>query len=48
LRLLAWIEKIEGRKTLVHGEMYAGDTLTASCEGTFVQPRGGMLQLKPL
>ncbi|NND67047.1 MAG: PaaI family thioesterase [Halioglobus sp.] len=33
---------VDGRKNTIHGEMYAGDTLTASAEGLFVQPRGGM------
>jgi acyl-coenzyme A thioesterase PaaI-like protein len=46
LRLVAWVEKLEGRKTFVSGEMYAGDTLTASCEGIFVRPEGGMHQLQ--
>ena len=48
LRLEAWLEKIEGRKTIIKGEMYAGETLTASCEGLFVQPRGGMYKVKTL
>lgn len=46
LRLEAWVEKIEGRKTIIKGEMYAGETLTASCEGLFVQPKGGMYKVK--
>ncbi len=48
LRLEAWIEKIEGRKTMIAGEMYAGETLTATCKGIFIQPRGGMNRIKPL
>jgi hypothetical protein len=47
LRLEAWINKLQGRKTMVRGEMYAGDILTASCEGLFVQPRGGLQKIQP-
>ncbi len=42
LRLEAWLEKTEGRKTIVHAEMRAGEVLTASCEGLFIRPAGGM------
>ncbi len=48
LRLVARLQKIEGRKSIVVGEMYAGETLTASCEGIFVQPRGGIMKLRNL
>lgn len=48
LRMEAWLERIEGRKTIIKGEMHAGDTLTASCEGLFIQPRGGMAKVRPL
>ena len=37
---------IEGRKNFINGEMYAQDVLTASAEGLFVQPRGGMLAVQ--
>ena len=47
LRLEAWIEKLDGRKTMVRGEMYAGDIMTASCDGLFIQPRGGLGKIKP-
>jgi hypothetical protein len=47
LRLEAWIEKLDGRKTMVRGEMHAGDILTASCDGLFIQPRGGLGQIRP-
>ena len=36
LRLNGWVERIEGRKNILKGEMWAGDTLTATCECTFV------------
>jgi acyl-coenzyme A thioesterase PaaI-like protein len=39
LRLHADLQENVGRKTRVTGEMYAGDTLTASCEALFVRPR---------
>lgn len=42
LNLEGHLVKIEGRKTIMHGEMFADDVLTASCEGLFVQPRGGL------
>ena len=32
----------EGRKTLVKGEMRVGDVVTATCEGLFIRPSGGM------
>jgi acyl-coenzyme A thioesterase PaaI-like protein len=48
LRLEAWLQRVDGRKTVVRGEMYAGAVKTASCEGLFIQPRGGFKTLKPL
>lgn len=36
LRLEGWVEKIEGRKNFLVSEMWAGDTLTARCEGIFI------------
>lgn len=42
LQLRGWVEQVEGRKTRVCAEMHAGDTLTASCNGVFIQPRGGL------
>lgn len=41
LQLRARVRRTEGRKTWVRGEMAAGDTLTASCEGLFIQPSAG-------
>jgi hypothetical protein len=37
--------KVEGRKNFIHGEMFADGVMTASAEGLFVQPRGGMKAL---
>lgn len=37
LNLVAWLERQDGRKTTLRGEMYAGDLLTASCEALFIQ-----------
>ena len=45
LHFRGWVEKIEGRKTFVHAEIHAGEVLTASCDGVFVQPPGGMDRL---
>lgn len=39
LRLHATLEENVGRKTLVTGEMFAGEVLTASCEALFIRPR---------
>ena len=47
LRLKGWYTKVEERKNYIRGEMYADGEMTASAEGLFVQPRGGMHQLKP-
>lgn len=47
LRLLGWVEKVEGRKSFLVGEMWAGDTLTARCEGIFISvSRDKVEQLK--
>lgn len=45
LHLRGWVAKIEGRKTFVSAEIHAGEVLTASCDGVFVQPPGGMDRL---
>ena len=42
LKLEGMLTKVEGRKTILRGEMYANDVMTASCEGLFVQPKGGL------
>jgi acyl-coenzyme A thioesterase PaaI-like protein len=42
LRLEGSLDRCEGRKTFMRGEMYAEGVLTASAEGLFIQPRGGM------
>jgi hypothetical protein len=36
LRLEARVDKVEGRKIFITGEMYAGETRTASCQGLFL------------
>jgi len=45
LKLKGYFTKREGRKGYIRGEMFADDVLTASAEGLFVQPRGGMQAL---
>ncbi len=37
--------KVEGRKNFIRGEMFADGIMTASAEGLFVQPKGGMRAL---
>jgi hypothetical protein len=36
LRLEGYVDRIEGRKNFLVGEMWAGDVLTAICEGIFI------------
>jgi acyl-coenzyme A thioesterase PaaI-like protein len=47
LKLEARVVKIEGRKNVIRGEMFAEGVMTASAEGLFVQPRGGMYAVRP-
>ena len=42
LQLEAQVFILEGRKTRVTGEMRVGDIVTATCEGLFIRPKGGM------
>ncbi len=44
LRLFGKVHRVEGRKNILRGEMYAGDTLTASCEGLFIRMPKDYLQ----
>lgn len=46
LKLEARVVKMEGRKNIIRGEMYAEGVKTASAEGLFVQPKGGMYAVK--
>ena len=43
LTLLGWVERVEGRKNILCGEMYAGSLLTARAEGLFVNMPAGYL-----
>jgi hypothetical protein len=36
LKLVGRVKSVEGRKNVLEGEMWAGDQLTASCEGLFI------------
>lgn len=36
LRLEGWVDRVEGRKNYLVGEMWAGETLTATSEGLFI------------
>jgi acyl-coenzyme A thioesterase PaaI-like protein len=42
LTLEGRLVKVERRKTVMRGEMYADGVMTASAECLFVQPKGGM------
>ena len=42
LELEAWLEKVEGRKTIIRAEMRNGDVVTATCEALFIRPRDGL------
>jgi acyl-CoA thioesterase FadM len=42
LKLEAWMESVEGRKTLMQAEMRNGDEVTATCEALFIRPKGGL------
>ena len=48
LQLEAEVFVLEGRKTLVKGEMRVGDVVTATCEGLFIQPSAGMAGVRPM
>jgi hypothetical protein len=48
LQLKAWLERVDGRKTVIHGEMFDGENKTASCEGLFIAPKDGVHMLRPL
>jgi len=48
LKLRGSLVKTEGRKTFMRGEMYALGVMTASAEGLFVQPLGGMHKVQTL
>lgn len=36
LRLEGWLDRVDGRKAFLSGEMWAGDVKTATCEGVFI------------
>jgi hypothetical protein len=46
LNMEAQLVKVEGRKTVISAQMFAGDTMTASCEALFVEPRKGIYSLE--
>lgn len=48
LSLRGSLVKVEGRKTFMKGEMYAGEQCTASCDAMFVEPRQGIYSLESL
>ena len=38
LKMEGWVERIEGRKNYLAGEIWAGDKKTATCEAIFISP----------
>jgi acyl-coenzyme A thioesterase PaaI-like protein len=42
LQLEAWLDRVEGRKTIISAEMRNGVRLTATCEALFIRPRDGL------
>lgn len=36
LKLIGRVKSVQGRKNILEGEMWAGDVLTATCEGLFI------------
>jgi acyl-coenzyme A thioesterase PaaI-like protein len=41
LTLKAWPERVDGRKRIIKGTCYLGDTLLSEAEGLFIAPRDG-------
>lgn len=46
LALSAWLDRTEGRKTFIHGQIEANGVLTAECEGIFIRPKEDMTALR--
>jgi hypothetical protein len=44
IRMRAWLERTEGRKTFISGTMHHGGTLCAEAEGIFVRPKVSMFE----
>jgi hypothetical protein len=42
LQLEAWLDRLEGRKTIISAELRNGDGITATCEALFIRPRDGL------
>lgn len=40
LRLIGRVKEVKGRKNVLTGELWAGDVMTASCEGVFIHISG--------
>ncbi|WP_372781234.1 PaaI family thioesterase [Litorivivens sp.] len=45
LKLSAWIDRAEGRKTFARGKIEAGGIVTAECEGIFIRPNQPVTEL---
>ena len=44
IRMRSWIDRTEGRKTFIAGEMHDGETLCTRAEGIFVRPKLTMIE----
>ena len=43
IRMRAWIDRVEGRKTFIRGTMHDGETLCSTAEGVFIAPNPSMV-----
>ena len=39
LRLIGWADPRDGRKVVLHGQLFDGETLCAEAHGLFIAPR---------
>jgi acyl-CoA thioesterase FadM len=39
LTLCAWADRVDGRKRIMRGECYSGETLLTDAEGLFIAPK---------
>ncbi|MFT5033313.1 MAG: acyl-coenzyme A thioesterase PaaI-like protein [Bermanella sp.] len=46
LEMSAWVDRTDGRKTFVHGQIEAGGAITAECECIFIRPKEDMGKLR--
>lgn len=44
IRMRAWIDRSEGRKTFIRGTMHDGETLCSEAEGVFIMPSRSLIE----